>query len=235
MRLKKLTIIIASLAIIITGSVGIFAVVNHVSDNKTYLKLQEAVYYPKNRAGKLPVVFMAHNGLEDNSAWGDYPQQIADSGFFVVNITYKSWDTTEIETAIQYSLNKYEDKIDTDKVCFVGGCHGGKDLIQIMSQSNLDYKVKCAAFLSIAENDQPVIDSQKVKHAPILTYYSKKDELGTYYQGITKKIAEETITAPKKVVALDETAHGDHIVTNASCKTQVRKDIIDWMKTYTAK
>jgi hypothetical protein len=235
MKLKKLAIIVAAFAFIITGSISTFAVVNHVSDNKTYLKLQEAVYYPKNRTGKLPVVFMAHNGLEDNSAWGDYPQQIADAGFFTVNITYKSWDTTEVETAIQYALNKYEDKIDTDNVSFIGGCHGGKDLIQIMSQSNLDYKVKCAAFLSIAENDQSVIDSQKVKHAPILAYYSKKDELGAYYQDITKKIAEETITQPKKVVALDEAAHGDHVVTSASCKDQVRKDIIDWIKSYTKK
>ena len=45
-------------------------------------------------------------------------------------------------------------------------------------------------------------------------------------------MAEEVITEPKKVIALDEKAHGDNIVTKALCKEKVRTDIIDWVKNY---
>jgi len=207
---------------------------NIVSQDEVYLQLKQSVYYPENidKETKLPVAFFAHNGEEDKSAWGDFPKQMANAGFFAVNITWKAWDTTEVEAAIEYNLNKYADVIDTNKVSFIGGCHGGKDLLQIMSHTVLNYKVTSAVVLSVAEPDKSLIDSQKVSHPPILAYYSKLDELGEYYQKASKKVAEEVITAPKKVIELDEKAHGDNIVTKALCKKKVRTDIIDWIKRY---
>lgn len=239
--MKKSRILLLTLAMLTLGSSIAYADTNNVSKNtnivslnEVYLPLEQSVYYPTNveKNTKLPVVFLVHNGSEDKNSWGDFPQQIANAGFFTVNLTWKAWDTTEVEAAIQYNLTKYADLIDKNKVSFIGGCHGGKDVLQIMSHSGLNYKVTSAAVLSIAEPDQPLIDSQKVSHPPILAYYSTKDELGDYYQKATKKAAEEVITQPKKVIVLDEKPHGDNIITKASNKEKVRNDIIAWIKNY---
>ena len=232
--MKKSRILLFALVLIFLSSSIIYAGVRIVSQNKVYLQLEESVYYPKDRGKniKLPVVFMVHNGGADKSAWGDFPQQVADAGFLTVNITWKAWDTTEVEAAIQYSLNKYADLIDTNKVSFIGGCHGGKDVLQIISHLGLNYKLTSAVVLSVSEPDQSVIDSEKVSHPPILAYYSKQDELGDYYQKASKQLAEEIITEPKQVIALDEKAHGNDIVTKASNKDVVRKNIIAWIKNH---
>lgn len=244
--MKKSKILLCTLTMLLLSSSIVYADVNNVknannsnnanivSQDEFYLQLDQSVFYPvnRNKDNKLPVVFMVHNGLEDKSVWGDFPKQIANAGFFTVNITWRAWDTTEVEAAIQYNLTKYADIIDTNKISFIGGCHGGKDVLQIMSHSGLNYKVTSAVVLSVAEPDQSVIDSEKVSHPPILAYYSKQDELGEYYQKASKQVAEDIITEPKKVIALDETAHGDNIVTKASNKEKVRNEIIAWIKSY---
>lgn len=231
--MKKCRFLIFMLVFTLLSSTVLYAAGKSKSSTDTYLALQQDVYYPDNMAkdSKLPVVFMVHNGMEDKSNWGDFPQQIADEGFFTVNLTWKAWDTTEVDAAIQYTLEKYADKIDTNRVMFVGGCHGGKDVLQIISRKDLKYKVKTAVVLSVSEDDQPVLDSQKAEHCSILAFYSLHDDLGEYYQKVSKKVAEEIITQPKKAVALDESAHGDNVVTKAASKKEVRKQIIDWLKT----
>lgn len=228
--MKKLKTLLLTLAFVIFATTTVSAALRLTSEEKVYLKLEQSVFYPKHSHSKLPVVFLAHNGGADKSAWGDFPQQVANAGFFTVNITYKSWDTTEVKAAIEYTLKKYANKIDTNRVSFIGGCHGGKDLLQIMSEQNSNYKIKSAVALSISEEDQGFKDALKVSHPPILAYYSTKDELGQYYQEVTKRVVEEVITEPKKVVALEETAHGNDLVTKGSSKVKVRQDIIDWIK-----
>ena len=247
MKTKKFKICIMTLALVLfTGTVA-FAYRNVSRYTVPYLTLEQDVYYPRpkscrgdklhfiderNKSPKYPVVFMIHNGLADKSAWGDYPEEIADAGFFTVNITWQSWDTSQVEKAIDYTLTKYADKIDTSRISFVGGCHGGKDALEIMNKVNDKYNVKTAVLLSVSEIDQAVLDSQKEGHVPMLAYYSLKDELGEYWGDMSKKVAEDTLTQPKKVIALNETAHGNDIVTKASCKGEVRKAIIDWLKEY---
>ncbi|HEX9061845.1 MAG TPA: hypothetical protein VF941_16830, partial [Clostridia bacterium] len=189
-------ILIFALVFALLGGAVVTAEIRLRSENNYYLQLDQSVYYPKDKKCKLPVVFFAHNGGADKSAWGDFPKQVADAGFFTVNFTYKSWDTTEVEAAIDYTLKKYADKIDLDNVSFVGGCHGGKDLLKIQSNTGLKYKVKDLVVLSVSEDDQEVKDAMKASHAPILVYYSKNDELGDYYKTVTKNIALNTITEP---------------------------------------
>ena len=206
-----------------------------VTNTEVYFSLEQDVFLPKdmNKDKKYPVVFFAHNGGVDKSAWGDFPEQVSKEGFLAVNITWKNWDTSNVEAAIDYTLKKYVANIDTSNVVFIGGCHGAKDLLQIMSKEKLGYTVKTAVFLSLAEDDQPVIDTQKLNHSPILVYYSKNDVLGKYYQDVTKKIAQQVITTPKKVIELNESAHGNDVLTQAACKDEVRTNIIKWIKEYT--
>lgn len=204
------------------------------STTDVYYSLVQDVYYPQNLAKgqKLPVVFLIHNGLEDKSSWGDFPQELARNGFFTVNISWKNWGPAEPEAAIKYTLEKYADKIDKNRVMFVGGCHGGKDVLQIIARDDLAYNVKTAVVLSVSEDDETVIESQKVEHCPILAFYAIHDEYGEDYQRVSKKVAEEIITAPKKVVAVDESAHGSSMVDRAESKEEIRKQIIDWLKEY---
>ncbi len=206
-----------------------------VTNTEVYFSLEQDVFLPKDmkKDKKYPVVFFAHNGGTDKSGWGDFPEQVSKEGFLAVNITWKDWDTCNVEAAIGYTLQKYAANIDTNNVVFIGGCHGSKDLLQIMSKEKLGYTVKTAVILSLSEDDQPVIDTQKLKHSPILVYYSKNDVLGEYYQDVTKKIAQQIITTPKKVIELNESAHGNDILTQATCKDEVRANIIKWIKEYT--
>ena len=201
---------------------------------EVYYSLEQDVYLPENmtQGKKYPVVFFAHNGFADKLAWGDFPEQVSKAGFIAVNITWKDWDTSNIERAIAHTLEKYSDKIDTKKVSFVGGCHGAKDFLQIMSKDDLTYTITTAVLLAPSEDDQAIIDTQKVAHPPILEYYSKNDELGAEYQKVINRVANEIITQPKTVIALDETAHGNDIVTKAAKKDEVRANIIEWLKKY---
>lgn len=246
MKIKKFKILCITLGLMMIGCTVAFAASSIRKFTVPYLTLEQDVYYNKKYCvkerdygfgnkindSKFPVVFMIHNGLTDKSAWGDYPQQIAEAGFFVVNITWQSWDTSQVEKAIDYTLEKYANLIDKNKIAFVGGCHGGKDALEIMNKVTDKYKVKTAVLLSVSEIDQAVIDSQGPNHVPMLAYYSLNDELGDYWSGMSKKVAEEVMTEPKKVSALNEKAHGNDIVTKASCKDKVRKEIIDWLNKY---
>lgn len=209
--------------------------VAEVKKTEVYFSCEQDVYFPKDmkKDKKYPVAFFAHNGGADKSGWGDFPEQVANEGFIAINITWKNWDTSNVEAAISYSLDKYAANIDKDKVVFVGGCHGSKDFLQIGSKENLGYTVKAFVSIGLSEKDESVVEAQKVKHAPILVYYSKNDVLGKDYQAVNKEVAEKIITEPKKVVALDESAHGNDVLTQATCKDQVAKDIIAWIKEYT--
>ena len=124
---------------------------------------------------------MMHNGGTDKSAWGDFPQVIADEGFLTVNLTWKNWDTCNIESSISYTLEKYADIIDKDKVVFVGGCHGGKEALEVLNKGSEQYKVKTAVLLSVSELDESVEASQKKGHVPMLVYYSLNDAVGEPY------------------------------------------------------
>ena len=205
------------------------------TNTEVYFSLEQDVFLPKDmiKDKKYPVVFFAHNGGADKSGWGDFPEQMSKEGFLAVDVTWKNWDTCNVEAAIEYTLQKYAANIDTTNVVFIGGCHGSKDLLQIMSKEKLGYTVKTAVILSLSEEDQSVVDTQKLKHVPILVYYSKNDILGKYYQDVTKKIAEQVITTPKKVIELNESPHGNDLLTQASCKDEVSTNIIKWVKEYT--
>lgn len=246
MKTKNFKIFIITLAIIIFSGTLSFSYSNVRRYTVSYLTLEQDVYYPKKYCvkerdygfgnkindSKLPVVFMIHNGLADKSAWGDYPEQIAEAGFFVVNVTWQSWDTSEVEKAIEYTIKEYSDIIDSNRIAFLGGCHGGKNALEIMNKVNEKYKVETAVLLSVSEIDEAVIESQEPNHVPMLAYYSLNDELGENWADMSKKVAEEIMTDPKKVVGLNEKAHGNDIVTKASCKNEIRKQIIDWLKEY---
>lgn len=238
MQIKKYTFLMVALVLVTLKISILYAVGGNMtkiqSTTDVYYSLVQDVHYPKNLAKgkKLPVVFLIHNGLEDKASWGDFPQEIARQGFFTVNLTWKNWGPAEVETAIKYTLDNYKDMIDTNRVILIGGCHGGKDALQIIAKKDLGYKVKTAVVLSVSEDDQVVLDSQKEDHCPILAYYALNDELGPDYQRVSKKIAEEIITEPKKVIAVDESAHGSNLVSQADSKDEIRKQIIDWIKEY---
>ncbi|MDP4183524.1 MAG: hypothetical protein Q8942_20845 [Bacillota bacterium] len=233
--MKKVKILLFTLLFLMLCSIVAYGCAHIFSKDQAYLTLSETVLYPKDVKGKLPTVFLAHNGGADRTAWGDFPQRIADAGFCVVNISYTTWDTSNVEAAISYSLKEYKSKIDTNRVAFVGGCHGGKELLTVMSKDGLDYTVKTAVALSISEDDAAFQDVLKKAHPPILAAYSTQDELGAYYQDVTKRVAEQLITEPKKVLSLDETAHGNDLLTKSPNKVDIGNKIIDWLKVYLVK
>ncbi|HEX3030009.1 MAG TPA: hypothetical protein VHT34_12060 [Clostridia bacterium] len=187
--------------------------------------LEENIYYPNSSNSKLPVVFLAHNGGQDGTAWGDFPQQIASAGFFTVNITYS--DSSDVESAIDYTIKKYSNKIDTKNISFVGGCHGAKILVGIFGQGSKKYSVKSFVLLSLSEDDPETLGG---KHPPALAYYSLNDELGDEYSYMSKDIATNSLSSPKKVISINERYHGDNMIVKASNKEKIRKDIIDWLK-----
>ncbi|HEX3030011.1 MAG TPA: hypothetical protein VHT34_12070 [Clostridia bacterium] len=204
------------------------------SDNKINLlkvkylnkgKPEDCIYYPSSSSSKLPIVFLAHNGGENGTSWGDFPQQIAEAGFFTVNITYS--DDTDVETAIDYALNKYSNKIDAKNVSFVGGCHGAKILVGILGKGNSKYNVKSLVLLSLSEDAPETLGG---KHPPTLAYYSSNDELGDFYSDITKEIVTNSLSSPKMVVSNSDSPHGNNMVVKASNKEQIRKNIISWLK-----
>ncbi len=202
--------------------------------SEPYLTLEQDVLLPPDmvKGQKYPVVFMAHNGYADKSAWGDFPEDIAEAGFITVNITWNAWDTSNVESAINYTLNKYADIIDTNKVVFLGGCHGGKDLLEILGKEDKPYTVQTAVLLSVSEIDDAVKkNSQKKGHVPMLVYYSKNDQYGL--TDISKQFAEEIVTKPCKIKPQEDPAHGNEMVTISNNKDVVRTEIIGWIKVYT--
>lgn len=225
-------LIIALLLTALTGS-AVYAAKCVVKKTEPYLTLEQDVLMPADmvEGQKYPVVFMTHNGYADKSAWGDFPEDIAEAGFITVNITWNAWDTSNVESAINYTLEKYADVIDKDKVVFLGGCHGGRDFVEIMSKENLPYTVKTAVLLSISEVDDTLKNTQKLDHVPLLVYYSTNDEYNL--TDISKQFAEEVVTKPCRIKPQDDPAHGNNMVTTSKDKDVIRKGIIGWMKQYT--
>lgn len=224
------------LTLLITALVGatVYASQCVVKTTESYYTLEQDVYQPTNMAKdqKYPVVFMAHNGGADKTAWGDFPQVLADEGFFTVNITWKDWDASNVEKAISYTLEKYADVIDKDKVVFIGACHGAKDFLDILNKGSEDYTVKTAVLLSLSEIDDAVKESQKEGHVPMLVYYSLNDEIGDPWGAISAEFATEVVTKPCKVVAEEDPAHGNNMLTSAN-KEEVSDGIVKWVKKYT--
>lgn len=197
----------------------------------TYNPIASAdVYFPAE-GGKVPVVVFAHNGGEKKENWSDYPQKLAEEGFFVANL---GWTQNEggddLANAIDAILKKYPDRADANRVAFVGGCHGGVKMASLMNAAAAPYRLKAAVFLSISE-----MISLPKDHVPILGIYATDDHLGDYYKSFTKKMAETIIDQPKKAVAFTGTPHGNELVADSASKDSIRKEISAWLKEYLAK
>jgi hypothetical protein len=186
------------------------------------------VYLPEVSGKKLPVVFFAHNGRGNKDDWGDFPQKLADEGFVSVSIGWTSFNgSDEISDAIASVLKDHADKIDTKRVAFVGGCHGGVEMVPLMAYPSSPYQLKAAVFLSIVEAIE-----LPPKHVPILGLYATDDHLGESYRDFAKNLVEETMTEPKKAVAVKGTPHGNELVTDAVVGPGVQAEITAWLKRY---
>lgn len=235
MKSKGFKVLLVALVLSIFAGTTVYAARCIVKKTEPYLTLEQDVLYPANMVEnkKYPVVFMCHNGYADKSAWGDYPQEIANAGFITVNITWQSWDCSNVESAVNYTLDKYKDIIDTKRVVFIGGCHGGKEIVELMDKENKNYTVKTAVVLSVSEIDDGITAALQKKHVPILAYYSKNDEYGAEIGATSKKFAEEIVTQPCRVKPQEDPAHGNNMVTTSQNKDEVRNGIIGWIKSYT--
>jgi len=179
--------------------------------------------------GKLPVVVFAHNGGAKKEDWSDYPHELAEEGFFVINIGWTDNNgSDDLASAIDTILKKYPNRADSSRVAFVGGCHGGVKMAPLMNAASAPYQLKAAVFLSVSE-----MISLPKDHVPILGIYSTDDHLGDYYKSFTKKLVEEIIQEPKKVVAFTGTPHGNELVAQPASKDSIRKEITAWLKEYT--
>lgn len=175
--------------------------------------------------GKLPVVFMAHNGGMTKEDWGDFPRELADAGYAVVNMGYTTnAGTADIRKNIQAVKDRYGKRIDFKRAAFVGGCHGCVKLLGVMD-SKLGFIPKALVFLSLSESY-----SAPNGHAPILGAYATKDHLGNGYVATQQRIYETTLTEPKKVIVTDTTQHGMEFVTDPETKDQFRGEIKAWLK-----
>lgn len=218
---KSLTI--AALAVALGGvaaSSEAPAAVSEALDNMTISR-------PSAFTGKLPVVFMAHNGGATKEDWGDFPEEIASKGYFVVNIGWsKSSGGADIVDSMKKALERYPDSIDPGKAALIGGCHGCIKFLSAMGPS-LPVQVKAIAFLSMSE-----LYSAPAQHAPILGIYATSDRLGGNYVNTQVKVYESMLTDPKTVVALDATPHGNELATDASTRVGVRTRIETFLGQY---
>jgi dienelactone hydrolase len=194
----------------------------------TYNPIASAdVYFPAE-GGKYPVVIFAHNGGAKKEDWSDYPQKLAEEGFFVANLGWtENAGSDDLANAIDSILKKYQDRADANRVAFVGGCHGGVKMASLMKSGAAPYRLKAAVFLSISE-----MISLPKDHVPILGIYATDDHLGGYYKSFTKKLVETIIDEPKKVVAFTGTPHGNELVADPASKDSIRKEVTDWLKEY---
>lgn len=175
--------------------------------------------------GKLPVVFLSHNGGMTKEDWGDFPQELAASGYAVVNMGWTSSSGgADIRKNIETVKARYGKRLDFKRVAFVGGCHGCVKLLNVMD-SKLPFTPKALVFLSLSE---PF--SAPAGHAPILGAYATKDHLGNGYVATQTRIYETTLTDPKKVIVTDTTQHGMEFVTDPETKAQFRGEIEAWLK-----
>jgi len=194
----------------------------------TYNTIASAdVYFPAE-GGKLPVVIFAHNGGAKKEDWSDYPQKLAEEGFFTASLGWtQNSGSDDLANAIDAILKKYSDRADADRVAFVGGCHGGVKMASLMNAGTAPYRLKAAAFLSVSEMIKLPKD-----HVPILGIYATDDHLGDYYKSFTKKMVETIITEPKKAVAFTGTPHGNELVADPASRDSIRKEITAWLKEY---
>lgn len=181
------------------------------------------VYIPEGATGKLPVVFLAHNGGAKKEDWQDYASELAESGYIVASIGWSDFNNNkDFKDAIGKVLTDYAEQADTDRVAFIGGCHGAVKFTQILSKEPYS-KFKALVFLSISED----VFIPK-NHAPILAVYSTKDHLGDYYIAKTKQIATK-FSKPSKVVVVEGKPHGHEFVTDAESGPAIREEIKNWL------
>jgi hypothetical protein len=183
------------------------------------------ILFPSGGAGKLPVIFLAHNGGEKRENWGDFPAELASKGYAVVNMGWTVMGGAEdLRQSMAKALAKYGDRIDQDRAAFIGGCHGCVKFNALLMGGALPVKVKALVFLSISEYGRLTAG-----HAPLLGIYSTRDHLGANYIMAQKDIYASDMSEPKKVIALDATAHGDELVVDPATKAQVRSEAIAWI------
>ena len=182
------------------------------------------VLVPGGTSGKLPVVFLAHNGNESRKDWGDYPVELARKGYVVVNVGWSRFDgCDDFETGIKTALARFGDRIDPARTAFIGGCHGGVKMVSALHDT-LPVTVKAIALLSLSEKYTP-----PEVHAPVLGIYSTNDHLGDGYVRVQKAVLEDLLNGPKTVVSLPGTQHGDEMVTDPATKDQVRARVNAWL------
>lgn len=184
------------------------------------------VYAPAGTAEKTPLVFLAHNGGSNKEDWKDYASDLAATGYTVASIGWTNFSRTDDYTkAFKSVIAAYGDKVDQNKIAFIGGCHGAIKITWMMGQDSFVQKIRTFVFLSPSENI--TVPSE---HAPILGFYSTKDHLGANYAEKSKEVVTEQITKPSKAVEVASTAHGHELVNDDEGKTLVRKEIADWLK-----
>lgn len=200
-------------------------------ETRAYLHLEQDVYYLPSQL-KMPLVVLAHNGGGSKGGWGDFPQELAREGFFVLSVNWLLDGPEDLEQAITTTLGRYAGKIDRTRVAFVGGCHGAVKLVKLFARESakgsVKYQVKTIVALSISEKDDELIKAFQVPHPPVLAVYTTRDRYG--YSRINKEVAEEIITEPKKVIALEATSHGQSMVFENATKAETREIIITWLK-----
>jgi len=179
---------------------------------------------PAEASSKLPVVFLSHNGGAKREDWGDFPEELASKGYFVVNIGWtKGSGGADINDSMKKAIERYPGSIDAGKAALIGGCHGCLKLLYAMGPS-MPVEAKAIVLLSMSE-----LLTAPSRHAPILGIYSTSDHLGGGYVTTQKKVYESFITEPKTVVALDATPHGNELATDDSTKAQVRQRIEEFL------
>ncbi len=196
------------------------------------VKMKADVFMPAQSKGKLPVVFLAHNGFGKKEDWGTFPRELAGLGYLTVSIGWVDMDgTADVTKAIYLVLEKYRDVIDTDNAAFVGGCHGAAKFLTVLGNKTLMKKlnVKAAVGISVSETDQNMLKAAEKCLAPILVIYSNNDTYG--YTGINKEFAG-LVREPKKVMGLDNAPHGNEMLMYGSTKAAVSKEIVEWLKAY---
>ncbi|HYH05304.1 MAG TPA: hypothetical protein VEC37_19600 [Bacillota bacterium] len=230
---KKLFIGSLILTFCLTGLTGTFAAEPTVKKTHTYYNNQELDVFIPAKPGLKPVIFMAHNGGSNKDAWQDFPQQIAtETNMVVVSINWNEFKiTADLESAFNLVQQNYADQIDLNRAAYIGGCHGGTKFAGLFAKTNTAFKFKTFVLLSLSEpTNAGVVAAMGKEHPPVLAYYTLKDRLGEKYQIATKKFAEEVLTQPKTVIALNYTPHGDELVANDATKVIVRTGIINWLK-----
>ncbi len=197
------------------------------------LKVKIDVFRPAVSKGKLPAVFLAHNGYAKKEDWGSFPEELADEGYLVASIGWVDMaGTADVEKAVRLVLEKYGASVDLNRVAFIGGCHGAVKLLTLTAGKLLPptLTVKAAVALSVSEEDAAMLAALGKNKIPVLAVYSRKDRYG--YTAINEKFAEDLLREPKKVLAFDAPPHGNEMLTDAATKAAVAKEIVDWLKKY---